>query len=667
VCCDVVNDKPAIDYPASFLQVKEVQILLRYFAERGTFSLHTLKRGISKYMRAHRDQTSVPAHEMRKPDGLSAVDMFDPYLFQPGSYALHPTSHPLRPEVMARYHCTSCERCGPYGAVQPSCYFSTMLRCITHGWHPPCDYHAVTPKYYTRGNYPSVELYAASARKELDDMVANGVLIPTATPKIVNPMGAILKNSDRVRARVLVGVDIRDQVSLTQASEALVAAGYPKVKCRITTDLSATGVNRASYTPPFRYPSLGDALRVVRRDGYFASGDVSRYFHSFPLAIDGRSYWCIEYGGIFFVYARCCFGHGACPYYTSTWSAEFAAWARAQGLDPAFMVDDWFLCRASLAEAKGALQQLCAILEACGFAMSKDKFQYGQQVVFIGVLLDTVTMTMRFDPTQARGMRLQLRAYLDEIVAGRHLDHSTVRHVCGKLNWYSEIVQSGRMHLKSWWDYERNGSSSYTATLLRVSEDTQWWMNLMQKWESNVSGSVEYRILSASEIKENPRSILVIQSDASGTDGFGYYWGYAAETEELRYTARRWMPPLDPGTSSHAFELMVLEYFLTNECSASDAVLVWVTDNEGATWSINKGRCREPAAVELVASILRVCDERRLQIIAVWVPREENELADYLSHLAVFMDRDSVQGPLSDLSGSAHSVAGCGEGDRPVG
>lgn len=643
------------EYARSFLQITEVQHLLQYITQQGTFSLHTLKRGISKYMKQQSDTRFESIHEINKPDGLSVHDMFDPLLFQPGSFALDPRAHTLVPDRMRTLHCSSCPTCGPFDSVQDTCYFAQMMRCITHGWHAPCNYERIAPVYHTAGNYPSVTRYALSADKELQDMLDNQVLVPLSRPpRVVNPLGAILKNSDRMRSKVLVGIEVVDQESLTRASAALVARGHPKIKCRLTTDLTATGINRASYAPPFRYPSLGDALRVVRRNGYIASGDVSRYFHSFPLAIDGRSYWGVMYGGVMYAYARCCFGHAACPYYASTWSAEFRQWALAAGLDPAFMVDDWFLCETSLSQAQASMTALCAMFESCGFGMSVDKFQYGQQIVFIGVLIDTVTMTIRFDSTQARGMRLQLLAYMDRIRAGHHLDHTTTRHVCGKLNWYSEIVQSGRLHIRPWWEYERHSSAVYAGTMVQLVLDTQWWVDLLQTWEDNRSGTVEYKILSAEELQNNPQSMYFLQSDASGTDGFGYYSGFLRDTD-LQYVSKVWDPPLPATESSHMFELRVLEDFLLHGCTVRDAVLVWISDNEGATWSINKGRTKEPAALPVMRNILHQCDRYHLQIIAVWVPRERNELADYLSHLAHYLNRSEVRGSVADLTGTAAS------------
>jgi hypothetical protein len=49
--------------------------------------------------------------------------------------------------------------------------------------------------------------------------------------------------------------------------------------------------------------------------------------------------------------------------------------------------------------------------------------------------------------------------------------------------------------------------------------------------------------------------------------------------------------------------------------------------------------------------ILEICDERHLQILAVWTPRESNELADYLSHLSHRMFRSNVGGVVGENNG----------------
>ena len=81
--------------------------------------------------------------------------------------------------------------------------------------------------------------------------------------------------------------------------------------------------------------------------------------------------------------------------------------------------------------------------------MNADKFKYGQQIVFLGILIDSVSMTVRFDPIAAKSFRIELEVYLNILLADKHLDIQDIRPICGKLNWFAELVQSGRMHITS--------------------------------------------------------------------------------------------------------------------------------------------------------------------------------------------------------------------------
>ncbi len=362
-------------------------------------------------------------------------------------------------------------------------------------------------------------------------MVSNGVLVQCGTARSPNgirsPLGVVVKNSDKMRSSVLVGVKVEDEASMSEANTRLSELRFTEIKARITSDLSASGVNRAAYTPPFSYPSLQDGIRLIKRFSYIGKCDVSRYFHSFPLAYEARHLFEVEYDGVMYTYARCPFGFSPCPYYCSTWSAEFKSWLRSRDIETAHLMDDWMVVDETRSAVEVELDKVCAMFEEAGFGMAKEKNQIGQVLTFLGVEIDTVTMTMRFDPTQSLGMRLEMEAFRGRLIKGSHLDHTTIRHVCGKLNWYSEVVQSGRLHLRSWWKYDKYHSLLGAVMFNQMLTDTQWWIDLLQAWESGTSSGFEYTILSAEELLTNKESILVLQSDASGTDGFGYYYGYS--------------------------------------------------------------------------------------------------------------------------------------------
>jgi hypothetical protein len=46
----------------------------------------------------------------------------------------------------------------------------------------------------------------------------------------------------------------------------------------------------------------------------------------------------------------------------------------------------------------------------------------------------------------------------------------------------------------------------------------------------------------------------------------------------------------------------------------------------------------------IVAKIFNKMDDYKIQVIALWVPHEENTLTDFLSHFAILLDRDSIAG-----------------------
>jgi hypothetical protein len=49
----------------------------------------------------------------------------------------------------------------------------------------------------------------------------------------------------------------------------------------------------------------------------------------------------------------------------------------------------------------------------------------------------------------------------------------------------------------------------------------------------------------------------------------------------------------------------------------------------------------------LLSLIFHACDSKGLQLVATWVPREQNLTADFLSHLSASLCRPSVSGTLA--------------------
>lgn len=216
------------------------------------------------------------------------------------------------------------------------------------------------------------------------------------------------------------------------------------------------------------------------------------------------------------------------------------------------------------------------------------------------------------------------------------------------------MLQSGRLHTHSFWDFLRAGDESRApaADRERLLLDIAWWIRVLEDWEQGRGLGQEYRILSASALRNDPRSIYVNQSDASGEDGVGYLHGSLADTD-LQYGSHAWGPEGPPG-STHAMELRALRLCMAEDTiSVRNCLLIWVTDPTSAALSVNKGTCSSPEGRQELEAILKACDGRGLEIVALWVPREDDIVADYLFYLAAILDRKEAKGWMSSLANAA--------------
>ena len=337
-----------------FSRNQAVKDLLQMMLAKGVFTINHIKRGMKEYLV---ERTSLKT-EMVKPNGIEVKEMFRSDMFESGMEPLPESGYDLKAEKMERMHLTACNECRSRGSVTRECYFYQMKRCISHGWKPKIDDGALSPVYMVEGNYRSVECYQKSSIKEFDKAKVHNIVMQVSdgTPGIVSPMGAVIKNSDKRRALVLTGIRIVDQETLSSASCAMEGLGFPPLKARITNDVTASGVNRAALCPAFRYPSLSDGIRLITPGCWIAKGDVSRYFNAFPLSKESQFYFLVRFRGVLYVSLRCVFGFGPCPYYCSTWSAEYRTWVTAAGIPSAHMVDDWLTVGDTEKEASDRLR-----------------------------------------------------------------------------------------------------------------------------------------------------------------------------------------------------------------------------------------------------------------------------------------------------------------------
>jgi hypothetical protein len=631
-----------------FSEVVSIYEILNTLRGKGQFSLGAVKRALKRTMAAASNRSVVPD----RPHAFDVVGMYDPIMFKGGLHPLPPGDSPLKVPVMDSYHIASCPKCSD--SVDPLCYWHGLREPLANGWLPPIKVSSIQPLYDATGldgNHKSASIFPATIQKELAAQVELGICTPFHSPVLeglIAPLGASLRTSDKTKAFALTGIKIVDQASLDKANSILLDKGIPKIKVRPIHDATSVGINEASYVAHFSNSGIDDAIPLISQNCYMGKLDVSRFFHNFPLAPEIRYLFWVFFAFVFYQMNRVIFGLGTAPYFTSAYGAEIRRWILHERIPAVHYCDDHFTAGKTYALVMAYLKAITFIFVAIGFSIAMDKFEIAQRLVHLSVLFDSVKMSMSFDPLSASSFHTELSLSLSKVIAGDHLTHGEIRHIAGKLSHYSQVCQSGRCHIRWWWIYLHYGSQLSTYGVQQLQTDSLWWLDLLHVWAQSEFSGIEYPIFSSSSLMDN-NMVIVLQSDASGPHGFGYIFGFIDELDPL-YHSERWShrEEILCDSSSQFAELRALSHFVTNT-DDSNKILLWVSDSQAAVYSVNNGSCHAATSMDLISSILSLCDAKHIYIIALWIPREQNLLPDYLSHFAYYINSEVAAGRVSDL------------------
>ena len=92
-----------------------------------------------------------------------------------------------------------------------------------------------------------------------------------------------------------------------------------------------------------------------------------------------------------------------------------------------------------------------------------------------------------------------------------------------------------------------------------------------------------------------------------------------------------------------AAELYALLDYLTFH-NDSSPLIIWLTDSASAALVILKGYTSCNRSLPILKQVMDLLDRSRQQIVALWIPRDQNQFADHLSHLSVLLNSSSVSG-----------------------
>jgi hypothetical protein len=494
-------------------------------------------------------------------------------------------------------------------------------------------------------NYSSFTSFGKYGVCEWDKLVATGAVTEITPDEVkqspVEPcrLGIVLKGRDLFEARQ-AGIQLIDEKSVAAWDQQRADRGLEPIKKRLICDASVNGYNGSLARVPFVATSRSALEKIMFPGCWMASTDLSSYYTQSRFALAVRNQLYVQVGERFFGFTSCNFGTATLPWYCGILSAFLAEEIRARGIPVAFYVDDFVIVASSEEEARRFIELVNKIAEELGLPVARHKVQVSQRLTYLGIVFDSRTMTMSIDAEVARSKLLDLEERYIPWVLNDLTDHLGRPHLIrldsliGTLGWFSEVLQSGRTRLGGLYVLQKYGHETNLSVRRRVAIDLDWWAARLKCWVQETIEPQTMPIINASSVvDQSDTQMVVVQTDASGPDGRGGYYGRVTGTS-AQYWSRTWSTEELPlRENSHAAELQALLDFV-RLWDIPKQLIVWVTDSASAAYTVLKGYTGDLLALPVLRGIMEIADSKRLIITALWVPRGRNVIADYLSHAA---------------------------------
>lgn len=437
-------------------------------------------------------------------------------------------------------------------------------------------------------------------------------------------------------AQALMAMHASNAAALAQALAALwdatMTSLHTEKKSRLVINLRSH-VNRRLHLWPFRYAAFATFLGHVKSGGWLAKTDVSAGFHHIRIKPGDRKFLVFKTLKGWYRFTRLPFGLSTAPALFSWLTAEVNALLRINGVSASLVyIDDFIVYADSQTACADALALLKDICRRLNIKLDPDKTEGPtQRITILGYTIDTTAMMVSIPPEKILKTIFYATTFKACAAAGIPVPAGPIRKAAGSFVRLATVNPDLRPHLRGF-SLAGDGHrwSSPSTSVVAVHKHPTLLANVT--WISRAAQDGELdgeHLIPAPSLR--PWNTLYVTSDASLSGPAGHR--SAGAGVRCGPALLSLMLPASYGSFSIAsLELLPLAVFIL---LASDllagALLVIGIDNQGDAYSINSGRARSPEAALLINLIYLLRKFSGCDILATWISRVFNFLADRLA------------------------------------
>lgn len=370
------------------------------------------------------------------------------------------------------------------------------------------------------------------------------------------------------------------------------------------------------------YPSVDDLAKLIV---YFGSGclmfktDLARAYRQWPICPGDINLLGFSWRNRFFIDVAPPFGLRSAAYICQRITNAIVHLFRSKGYFGLNYLDD-FGGVDTPDRADTAFFYLRGLLRLLGVDEAVEKaVSPTQQMIFLGVLFDTQTMTMAVPREKMDEINEVLVIWAGKTTASKVETQSLI----GRLQFAAKCVRPGRVfisrmlaHLRSLHYFSRAAQVKLPQEFLK---DVEWWRRFMHHY-NGIS-------LIPSQFWSSPDAIIATDACLTGCGGFSRYLG-------------SFFHSVYPETIlSRSYDINILELLtiivalkLWGRRLKGQRVLIFC-DNQTSVNVINSGRTRDSTLGACLREIAYQCATCEMEIHACHISSESNRLADYLSRV----------------------------------
>ena len=552
-----------------------------------------------------------------------------------------------------------CYTCGKPGHYRFEC--AVMKKAMSDGGQKPeasklsiynmsniyakqvnqCDSKCVNPIVKENNNCQSPIGRLNSSVKHWNDTDANPFVMDVISsgyklPLRYEPKSVTLRNNlSSVNHSVFVDTEISNLLRKKCISQVkfvptvvnpLTVADNSRSKLRLVLD--CRHINLFLHKFKFAYENEATAKILFKKGDFAFHFDLMAAYHHIEIFHEHRRYLGFFWRSNYYVFNVLPFGLATAGFVFTEVTRHLVTIWREKGYRVIMYLDDGVAASDNVNDANEMARQIRNDLNNFGFLISEEKSDWNPKtsVIWLGFNFDF--LSGRISVSQDRLNRIICK--IDQLLerCKSKVAFCKVRDLASAVGSIQSaqaavgnatIVMTKFCHICI--DQRFNWQSNIMLSDRAVNE-LQFWKNSIQ----NLNGKL---------LCDNKIVSCIIYSDASEA-GYG---GYVTMDDEVQTEASGAWSVSDSSESSTWRELQAVSLLLNKFARTLMGKCVqWNTDNKNVVTIMNKGSMK-PKLQCIALNIFDIIGQFDIELIMQWVPREQNEQADFLSK-ALFGGQD---------------------------